>query len=869
MRAAAGLFPSLFVLAVATTAAAQPAQVQIAEEPTGGLDLGPVGISGEHDGLATSTNPAGLQFLSGADFNLVAAYGEEDGATAGGQGFGLFYATALGGGALPRIGQGFAFEWVRPSRVRLSPDPGTPLRMSTALSLPLGRLGALGVAWRHFFDDGALGGLDTFDLGLARRFGAHLAAGFVIRDLGEPTVGGVEVERRYELELTGRPTGDDRLELSLGGRIGENRSDLATGEDLDGWARLSVRTLRGVYLRGQLESRSLFEIFEDPAGVTSRERRELRLTAGLEISFGPIGAASHVTSTFGGGDRRLAGGTTVVRLSERPVPSLLAPSERIERLEIAGSVDDRKLLQIVLGLRRLARDPTVKALVLQVDGMRAGWATTDELRRELLAVRKAGKKVYAYLVAGSTRQYYLVSAADKVYVDPAGGLRLYGFSSDTLYFKGLFDKLGVVAQFEKIEEYKSAPEAYTRTGPTEPAFTQRNELYDSLYEHLIAGIAESRKLSAERVRTLIDNGPYTAGELRLIPDLVDAVVTPEGLGAAVARDLGRLYPVGSVAAPRDARWDYPAIAVIYIDGDIVDGKSQAIPLWGKLVGGETISTAIAAAAASREVDAIVLRIDSPGGSALASEMMAREVFAARARKPIICSMGDVAASGGYFAAAGCDTIFADPMTITGSIGIFNGKFDLSGLFGSLGITWSSFKRGRNADVDSAFKPYSEAERSMMKQKLHYYYGRFISAVARGRGISEAEVDAVGRGHVWTGRQALPIKLVDQLGGLGDAIALAKQRIGRGPGDEVRIIELPRVSSSLLGRLFGPLVRGEDDGAAASERVGHEGRAAAAALLEGLLPAAAEPYLRAAFPASLWFGGDVPQARLPFAIILSE
>src|SRR6185436_8793241 len=183
-----------------------------------------------------------------------------------------------------------------------------------------------------------------------------------------------------------------------------------------------------------------------------------------------------------------------------------------------------------------------------------------------------------------------------------------------------------------------------------------------------------------------------------------------------------------------------------------------------LAGGQTLIEAVTAARNDPRVGAIVLRIDSPGGSAVASELIAREVFATRGVKPILCSMSNVAASGGYFVAAGCDVIFAEPMTITGSIGIFYGKFDVGGLARKLGVTTDTYKRGKRADVESMFRPYTDEERAMLKEKLRYMYGRFVGAVSEGRGLKQGEVDAVGRGHVWSGTQAMPIKLIDRFGG---------------------------------------------------------------------------------------------------------
>ena len=853
------------VLLLSADLAAQPEpSPRYAEEPTAGVNLPTTGIAGEHDALAVSQNPAGLHFLGGWHLALaIDLVPDEEEATGAGSGWGMFAAGTFGGKLFPRLGWGIGLEFLSPPRVVLAPDPGSPTRFTYATSLPLGRMAAIGLGWHHFFDESGapLRGLDTFDLGASVRFGAHLAAGFTLRDIGQPVVGGAPVERRYELELVARPTGDDRLELGLGGRVGEIRTDFSSGEDIDGWLRGSWRIVRGVYLRAQVENRSLFQLEPGPSGMDTVERRETRVTGGIELSFGGLGTAAYAAGAFDDdGNGRLASGTLVMRVSEQDVPSVLSRDSRIEQLELKGDINERELTRLIAQLRLLARDGEVAAVLVQIDGPGLGWAASNEIRQGLAALRAAGKKVFVYMVQGTTKDYFLASVADKIYLDPAGGLRLAGMSATSLYFKGLFDKLGVVAQFEKIEEYKSAPEAYTRTGPTEPAFISRNELYDSMYDHVVQAIGGGRGIDPARVRVLIDNGPYTSGELRKIPDLVDRVVTPEQLADELVRELGRAIPVLKTPVERDERWDYPSIAVIYIDGDIVDGKSAVIPIIGiRLTGGETIAAAIAAARASPKVEAIILRINSPGGSALASELMAREVFKTRGVKPIICSLGDVAASGGYFAAAGCDTILADPLTITGSIGIFNGKFDFSGLLGKLGLTWTTYKRGQLADMDSWVRPWDENELRMLKRKLHYYYGRFIRAVAEGRNMSTGQVDAVGRGRVWTGLQAKPISLIDGFGSIGDAIQLAKRRVGLSGDREVRLVLLPQEGSSLLGLLLGGLVRSEADRQAEAER----------SLLEKMLPLGAEKALIQAIPGSVWYQPGVPQARLPFSIVWDD
>ena len=849
---------SIAVLAgilVPAVAAAQP-DPGYADEPTGGVTLPAATLAGEHDAFSAVHNPAGLRFLRGWHAGLAVDLADDDQATGAGPGLGLYLGRALGGGLLPPLGLGAGVELLRPPGGALVPEPGTPTRITLSGAVGLGQNAALGLAWHRFFDDPGqvTRGLGTWDLGLSARLGAHWAVGAVVRDLSAPALAGAleSVQRRYEVELVSRPTGTDRLTLALGGRIGEVHADV------DGWLRWSLRLARGTYLEGEAVTRALRPVAPTAAG----SERELRLTAGLSLSFGAVGAGFYGTGVRAGdGSMRLAGGTVTARLRSEQVPSVLGRARRIERVDMAGELDARATAALLLRLRALRRDAGVVAVFVRLDDIATGWASAQELREALLDLRGAGKRVFVSLVSGTTRDYFVASAADRIYVDPAGGLRLIGFAGTTLYFKGALDELGVAAEFEKIEEYKSAPEAWTRTGPSAPAQRMRNELYDSLYGELVTAIAQARDLDEAAVRALIDGGPYTAGDLAggAAAALVDAVATAEQVAEHVASELGRAYPVAAAPRERPASWAMPGIAIISIEGDIVSGKSRDVPLLGrKLVGHETVIAAIAAARTDPRVGAIVLRIDSPGGSAVASELMAREVFATRGVKPIICSLGDVAASGGYFAAAGCDVIIAEPMSITGSIGIFYGKIDFSTMMDRLGLSWVTYQRGSNAAMDSMFQPYTPADRALIKEKMRYLYERFLDTVAEGRGMTREQVDAVGRGRVWSGKQAREVNLVDELGSLDDAITLARQRAGLGEDERAEVMWLPRQDPSLLQTVLG--LSGLATADAAGPGAGDPGLVAALAW---------SPVLRAllaAVPASVWAEPHAAQARLPFEIV---
>ena len=826
------------VIAAATTASAQVG-TRYATEPTDGVGLPATPLAGEHDARAVDVNPGGLALLHGPEAALALDLEDSSYATSGGPGFGTYLASTLGGGFLPRLGMGIGLEWLRPPRDVLEPDPGTPFRFTYALALGLGPNAGFGFSWHHFSSDTALDGVNTFDLGLSTRWGSHLAIGAAVRDLATRPIEGAPVQRRYDLEADVRPTGTDRVELALGGELGETRLDLAA------WARVSVRAARGVFAIAQLESRDLHELVDTPTGTIDEGGRELRATLGLTLSFGGAGLSSYGTGVRDSNDHDHAlGGTFVATASALGPPSLLGRPDHIERVELGGEITTRALTKLVVRLRAIARDPSAKAVVLVFDGATGGAATLEELRDEVAAVRRAGKKVFAYMVAGTGKDYFIASAADKIYIDPAGGLMLVGMSGTLLYFRGTLDLLGIDPEFEKIAEYKSAPEMFTRTGPSDIAAKMRNDLFDSLWDTWLDAVASGRKLSKEHLRELVDGGPYTAGQLANDHELVDAVAAPDKVSELVQRELGTAYPVENASADRPDSWQLPEIAVIYVDGDIVAHRSLTITQIGQSVtGGDSVVKAIEAARADPRVGAIVLRINSPGGEVLPSELMSRAIFQTRGVKPVICSMSDLAASGGYFVAAGCETIFAEPMTITGSIGIYTGKFDVSALLAKLGVSTDTYTRGKHAAIESYYKPLTPEEREIVMRELQYLYGRFVNAVAEGRKLPREEVDRIGRGHVYTGVQAKPLQLVDRFGGLGDALALAKQRMGLPADADIKLVELPDAPTGLLGALTSL--------AGADEKV----------LLD--VPVLRE--LLRAVPASLLFAPDSAQARLPYDI----
>jgi protease-4 len=490
------------------------------------------------------------------------------------------------------------------------------------------------------------------------------------------------------------------------------------------------------------------------------------------------------------------------------------------RVDLGGKRGEA-MLWLLTRLRRLEQDSRVRAVVVVSGGLRGSWATADELRQAIGRLRAAGKRVFAYGGSLSNKDYYVSTAAERIYLDPEGGVGLTGLSTDGFFFREALDRVGIRAELVRIGDYKSAPEAYTRSEPTETARRMRQGLIEDQFGRLVAAVSDGRGISPERVTALIEQGPLTA-QRALAGKLVDAVATGEQAERAIRELVGETLPLFGLTPenPHATSYAPQGVAIVHMQGDLTAGRSREIPLLGlRSVGAETLIEALEAASANPQVRAIVLRIDSPGGSATAAEVLARQLAEIGKRKPVVCSLGDVAASGGYYVAAPCATIFASPSTITGSIGIFGGKVDVSGLLDWVRVRRLAYQRGSHADQDSPFRPYTESERENLREQLQQGYERFLDAVARGRGMTAKEVDERGQGRVLTGKQALALRLVDQLGGLSDAIAEARRRGGLAPEGRSPLFYYPQRSPSLLVELLSTLPNLLDAGPAVRDAAG--------------------------------------------------
>jgi len=476
---------------------------------------------------------------------------------------------------------------------------------------------------------------------------------------------------------------------------------------------------------------------------------------------------------------------------------------------------------IVDNLRKARVDDRVRSVLLKPTGLTTPfWGKIQEIRDAVVDFKKSGKPVYAYLEYGGDRDYYLASAADKVFLMPSSTLDVTGVATYELFLRGTLDSVGVVADLEHVGKYKTGSNTFTEKGFT-PAHREMDaSLNRDLYDQIVDGIAGGRKKSQDEIRRLLDQGPFLPEEAvraGLIDELAyeDQVTGKLEDANAGARDLDGV-DYGHVSSRSLGLNRGPRIAVIYAAGTIASGRSGYDPVQGAILGSETLIQYIRRARDDRSVRAIVLRIDSPGGSAAASDAIWRELMITRQERsdrPIVASMSDLAASGGYYIAMPSQTIVAQPSTLTGSIGIFGGKFATGGLYEKLGARTDSVSDGKNAEINSPLRPYNVDERKEVRDQLQAFYDQFVEKVAESRGSTPEKIDQLAQGRVWTGRQAKGNGLVDELGGLAAAVTIAKRHAKIEESSDVELVVYPPAKS------FYELLADQLAGATGQVRVG--------------------------------------------------
>ena len=745
----------------------------------------------------------------------------------------LFASTARAGGQTPDrpVLPGFSLagedgpgsHWRNPANLGLDPDPGVMFLFNERVGGPNGDGGALGsdlgvamnggplgagIAYRTHGDGeswwtlssglgialdenasfGAraawqLPGADhenqvLWDLGLTVRPTHWLGFAGVVQNLGEadPVLG---LRRRYGPGIVFRPLGD-RLLLGVD----------ALWQDTDDMPERVI----GANVRAELMRGLLVRASGDETGEVG---------VGLELLFGRWGGGAFVRTPAGDPGPTVASGYLTTTDRERRI---FSTAPRVAAFELDGAYayqpasgllrarPGESYIHLLERLKTAADDPGLAAILLELDRTPFSFAQLQEMRDVLASAKANGKEVVVYLHrATSNGAYLLASVGDHVLLHPAAELDIVGLSAEMMYFAGTLDLLGVEARFARRAEYKSGPEPLTRTGSSPPAQEQLDELLDDLSGAWLTDVGAARGRDVEDMRALVDEAPYTAERAEEL-DLVDGLVYPDELEEKLEELLSPRIEVDAryhARAETDGWQARRELAVVYVTGTIVTGDSSSPGLFGGgfTAGSDTVVRQLDSARKDPAVKAVVLRVDSPGGSSFASEEIWRAVDRVQRRgKPVVVSMGGTAASGGYYVSAGADAIYAEPTTVTGSIGVYAGPVvDASELLDRIGVGTELYTRGRNAAMFSISKPMDDHEFAALDRMVGATYAMFKERVADGRGMSADEVEGVARGRVWSGTDALDVGLVDALGGFHDAVARARSEAGIPDSAPVRLV----------------------------------------------------------------------------------
>jgi protease IV len=506
------------------------------------------------------------------------------------------------------------------------------------------------------------------------------------------------------------------------------------------------------------------------------------------------------------------GGLLAIWLMLGHEPSVPARATLVLRLDadpVEGGADDGfsqfipgnrppTVRTLVENLRKAKVDSRIAGVLIKPTGLQSPFvAKLQEVRDAIADFKRSGKPAVAFLEDGGQAEYYLATACDRIFLAPASPLALTGVASYQLFLRGTLDMIGAYPDMLHIGEYKTAVNQLTQKTFTAAHREMEESLNLDSYEQLVRAIADGRRKTEGDVRAIVDQGPLLP-EDALRAGLVDDVAYEDQVAerAKIPLDKDRRIELGEynrVAASSLGIGRGPRIAVIYASGTIVSGRSGYDPLNGPVLGSDTLVDSIRRVREMPDIKAVVLRVDSPGGSAIASDAIWRELVLlrdARPARPLVVSMSDLAASGGYYIAMAAPEIVAEPGTLTGSIGIFGGKFVTGGTYAKLGANIEAVSHGRNAEMNSPARPYTPGERAKVGEQLQAFYDQFVEKAAASRHMTPERVDAIAQGRVWTGRQGKQVGLVDELGGLERALAIAKMKAKIPAGAEVELVTFP-------------------------------------------------------------------------------
>ncbi len=511
------------------------------------------------------------------------------------------------------------------------------------------------------------------------------------------------------------------------------------------------------------------------------------------IMFGMIAG---IASFAGSGEKQ-------IRISENTILHMDLNTSIVERTsndpfsEAIAAMQDSPLPiglnDILKNIKKAKEDDNIRGIYLETGMVNAGFATIEEIRNALIDFKKSGKFILSFSPIYTQKSYYLASVSNEIYLNPGGMLEFKGLASQNVFIRGTLEKLGVEMQIVKHGKFKSAVEPFIRDNMSDPARLQTEKYVNSIWEHVVKKIGEERNLSRSQLMAiadkmisygdvqgfvdagLIDGLKYKDEVLDKLKELTDTKLEDDLTSVSI-----RKY--SNVVVPGTKRFAKDKIAIIYGEGEI-DGTSR------DGIDSEKLSKAIRKARRDSSIKAIVFRVNSPGGSALGSEIIWREVKLAQEVKPVVVSMGDLAASGGYYISCAANTIVAQANTLTGSIGVFGVIPNTEGLMKKIGVTFDGVKTNKFADMPTISRRFTKEERALMQSSVEFVYKTFITRCADGRKTTTAKIDEIGQGRVWSGENALSINLVDTIGGISMAVDIAKQKAGL---EKFRIVELPKI-----------------------------------------------------------------------------
>lgn len=687
----------------------------------------PLSVATTDDALATLANPAGLGTSRNLNFYYLYNFGTPDMRSD-------FWHS-----------QTFAFQ---AGNLGISYIDFTDFRLGIGSKVSNGVM--FGSTYRRVH------GRNFLDAGLLLRPHQYLSIGAVAQSIG------YSIKNQYIFGIGLRPL--------------TNRVTLTCDVTSDKWTKPSIGfeadPFDGVEVKAKI----------NPDGVYSVQ---------LGININNLGLGSMLnSSTTSNSAKRWAG---YLRLSSEKRRSLVKPSRRFLEMTLSGTVADVKTgfslmgssvnhttYQILKTIKKATDDNSIKGMVLKLENPSMGFAIAQEIKAALNEFKKQHKQLIVYAANMDNIDYFIASSADQIISYPMGETHIPGISSRSMYLKGILDKLGLEYDFERIGKHKNAPEPLIQDTMSAETREVINSILDDLFTHITTTIAEERNWTVEQTQAKIDQGFYLARQAKEA-NLIDDICYGDELDSILKIKYQDYSKIDDTKYNREKNFTYhwqelPVIAIIYANGQIMQGESHSDLLSGEnTCGAATLVKAISQVRNDKNVKAIVLRIDSPGGDGFASDLIFRELLLAKRQKPVIVSMGPVAASGGYYIAMLADKIFVSPSTITGSIGAFIPKLVTRGMYEKVGANIETIKRGERADAFSGDRKFNDDERQMLQDILKDFYAQFISQVAQYRNLTVEYVDSVGQGRVWTGNQAQDNKLVDSIGGLLNAIDYAKEK----------------------------------------------------------------------------------------------